>query len=78
MPELNPVTRNRLWYIAIFLAFDALISLYISATIPATDGLALPAIIFGLGSGVAAGAIISFLVATRQEEKNLRAQRSRE
>jgi hypothetical protein len=78
MPELNPVTRKRLWYIAVFLAFDAGVALFVSATVPPTDAFAFPAILFGLVSAVAAGSLGSFLYATRPVDKDLRAVRSRE
>lgn len=78
MPELNPITRRRLLYITIFLAMDALIALYVSWTIPATDALAIWSVAFGLVSGTAAGALGAFLFATRVVTKDLHAVRSRE
>jgi len=78
VPELNPVTRTRLWYIVIFLAFDAVVALGVSAYVPPTDTMAIYAIGAGLIMGVIAGAIGSFLIATRKEEVNLRAERQRE
>jgi hypothetical protein len=78
MPELNPTTRKRLWYITIFLAMDAVIALALSWWLPPTNEWAFPAIAFGLVSAVVAGAVGSFLIATRVEEKDLHAVRGRE
>lgn len=64
MPELNPVTRKRLWYICAFLAVDAIVALYTSAAVNPADPIALPAIAFGLISGVGAGSLGAFLIAT--------------
>ena len=80
MPELNPVTRTRLWYIAVFLAIDSVVALYISASIPPLDPIALPSIIFGLIMGVAAGSLVAFLLATKidVDGTNLKRERTRE
>jgi hypothetical protein len=78
MPELNPITRKRLWYITVFLAMDAVVALALSGWLPPTNEWALPAIAFGLVSAVVAGAVGSFLIATRPEVKDIHAARSRE
>ena len=77
MPELNPVTRTRLWYIAIFLAFDAIVALLVSSYVKPNDPLALPSILFGLVMAVGAIALGSFLYATREKPVELRASRDR-
>lgn len=64
--ELNPVTRKRLWYIAAFLGVDGLVGLYVSASVPPADPIALPSIVFGMLCVVAAGSLASFLFATRR------------
>jgi len=64
MPELNPITRKRLWYIVIFLLLDGIVALYVSAITPPTDAIAFYAVALGLVSVVIAGAVGSFLVAT--------------
>ena len=78
MPELNPVTRKRLWYIAAFLFLDGVVSLWVASSVPPTDPWAIPSVAFGLITVVASGAMGSFLIATRIKVDDLRAQRSRE
>ena len=79
IPELNPITRRRLWYIAAFLGIDGIVSLYVATTVPPSDGLALPSILFGLVMLVAAGSIGSVLVATKiGNDTDLKRQRTRE
>lgn len=64
--ELNPVTRKRLFYIAAFLFMDGLVALWLSSNVAPADRIALPAILFGMVQVVIAGAIGSFLFATRK------------
>jgi uncharacterized membrane protein HdeD (DUF308 family) len=78
MPELNPTTRKRLWYIAAFLLLDGIVSMYICAGTPSTDPLAWPSLIFGLVSLVVAISIGAVLFATKVVPKDLFAERSRE
>lgn len=79
MPELNPVTRMRLWYITLFFAADGLIALCAGISLPSDSSWALPAFVLGLVQIVAGGAIGSFLFATREVQKeDLHAVRRRE
>ena len=78
MPELNPVTRTRLWYITAFLAMDAVVALYVAATAAPTDSIAMYSVAFGLITGTSAGALGSFLIATKVKIEDLRTARSRE
>ena len=77
MPELNPVTRSRLWYIAIFLLLDTVVACYIGSILPPLSEYALPATIFGLLTGVGVAALVPFLLVTRKKEVNLREARDR-
>lgn len=78
MPELNPVTRTRLWYIVIFLAMDGIAAYYASSIIPPTNTLALVAWAVAALSVVGAVSLASFLIATRKMTTELKSQRSRE
>jgi hypothetical protein len=79
MPELNPVTRMRLWYITLFFAADGLIALCAGIALPGDNPWAIPAFVLGAVSFVAGGAIGSFLFATREVQKDdIHAVRRRE
>ena len=79
MPELNSVTRSRLWYITLFLQADGLVALCAGITLPADSSWALPAFVLGMVQIVAGGALGSFLFATREVPKeDIHAVRRRE
>ena len=79
MPELNSVTRTRLWYITGFLFADGIVALCAGIALPGDNPWALPAFALGLVSIVAGGAIGSFLFATREvSQDDLYAKRTRE
>jgi hypothetical protein len=78
LPELNPVTRTRLWYINVFLMMDMVGAIYAGASLPPTSGYAFPAMIFGFLAGAGVLGLSLFLILTDKKEVNLKAQRSRE
>ena len=77
MPELNPVTKQRLWYIVVFLLLDGIVSMLIGYINPAS-GFALPAVIFSFLNFVAAITIGCLIYAFRPGQENLKSARSRE
>ena len=79
MPELNSVTRQRLWYITAFLVADGMIALVAGIALPGDNPWALPAFVLGLVQIVAGGSIGSFLYATREmKREDLYATRRRD
>lgn len=78
MPELNPVTRKRLWYIAAFLLIDGIVSFWICGTIPATDPLAFPSFAFAMLSLLVGACIAAMLISTRVVPADMFKSRSRE
>jgi hypothetical protein len=80
MPELNSVTRKRLWYITAFFAIDGFLALCGGIALPADNSLALPAFVLGLAQLVLVAIPLgSFLFATRPTQKeDLYAPRRRE
>lgn len=78
MPELNPVTRTRLWYIVAFFVIDCAVSFYASATMDPANGFALWAWISGAAFALFAACIAAMLIATRVVPENLKQERKRE
>jgi hypothetical protein len=79
MPELNSVTRTRLWYIVAFFAADGMLALVGGMALPADNPLALPATVLGIAQLVLVAIPLgSFLFATRPVSKeDLHAPRRR-
>jgi hypothetical protein len=76
--RLNPTTRKRLWYIAVFLAMDSIAAFYASSIMVPSDVLALVAWFIAALSVVGCISLVSFLVVTREGVESLKSQRSRE
>ena len=80
MPELNPTTRTRLWYIVILLVMDAAVLLGLEQLnyIETTSPYALPLFMIGIFSVLVAACVGAFLLVTRPEQVDLKAMRQRE
>jgi hypothetical protein len=80
MPELNPITRQRYWYIVAFLAMDAAVALgleqfgYISTASPYAFWL----FVLGIASALSAACLGAVLYMLAEQPVDLKAARQRE
>lgn len=76
--KINPVTRQRMFYIMVFLVLDAIVGFVVGVISQPVNDIPLLAMLWGFINVAAAATVGSILFATREKVVDMKASRSRE